>query len=244
MRIQLIVARRHPAKVLEAAEEPFHRVALGVAGSVVGPRSTAFTSGRNDGAGAAGSQGAHERVGIVAAVGNEVGWGPPVEQQQSLRSVMALTRRQAAAYKPASGISYHMQLASQPATAAAQGLRPVFLRAPLACWCARTVVESTSSVCNASSCCTAASTRATPPRRSSAGSACTWCASCPTRPAGPASGSRCASARARPPQSSGCPGLARRSYPPGPAAAARCAPTAHPLAKNPCANLRITVNTS
>jgi hypothetical protein len=163
MRIQLIVARRHPAKVLEAAEEPFHRVALGVAGSVVGPRSTAFTSGRNDGAGAAGSQGAHERVGIVAAVGNEVGWGPPVEQQQSLRSVMALTRRQAAAHKPASGISYHMQLASQPATAAAQGLRPVFLRAPLACWCARTVVESTSSVCNASSCCTAASTRAHTP---------------------------------------------------------------------------------
>ena len=35
-----------------------------------------------------------------------------------------------------------------------------FLRAPLACCCARTTVKSTSSVCRASSCCTAAKIRA------------------------------------------------------------------------------------
>ena len=52
-----------------------------------------------------------------------------------------------AAHQGAPGIGDDVPLASQPAAAAAEGLGSVFLRAPLACWCARTVVESTKSVC-------------------------------------------------------------------------------------------------
>ena len=47
MRIQLVVACRHPTKLFEAAEKPFYAVALGVAGHVVGPRGAAFAAGRN-----------------------------------------------------------------------------------------------------------------------------------------------------------------------------------------------------
>jgi hypothetical protein len=59
MGIQLIVPGRHAAKLLKAAEEPLNVVALRVAGRIVGTRGRALTPGRNDGYGAAGSQGGH-----------------------------------------------------------------------------------------------------------------------------------------------------------------------------------------
>jgi hypothetical protein len=163
MRIELVVARGHAAKLLEAAEQPLDGVALGVAGHVISPRVATLAPGRNDGLGAASGQGGHERAGIVPPVSHQVRRGQPVEQRQRLRGVVALAGGEAAAHEPAPGVGHGVQLRRQAAAAAPQGLRPVFLRAPLACWCARTVVESTSSVCKASSCCTAASTRAHTP---------------------------------------------------------------------------------
>lgn len=133
MRIQLVIPSSHAAKLLEAAKQSLNGVSLGVAGRVVGPRRTAFSAGRSYGVRAANSQGVHERVGIIAAVGNQVGWGQAVEQWQRLWGVVALTRRQATAQKSALGIGHHVHLARQTTAAAAQGLRPVFLRAPLAC---------------------------------------------------------------------------------------------------------------
>lgn len=45
MGIQLLIARGHAAKLLEAAEEPLNGVPLGVTGHVVGPRAAALGRG-------------------------------------------------------------------------------------------------------------------------------------------------------------------------------------------------------
>lgn len=133
MRIEFIISGGHATKLLEAAEKLFDRVALGVAGGIVRPRMLALAPGRNYGTGAAGSERSHQGVGIVAAVGHQVGRGQAFEQRQSLRGVVTVAGAEAAAHRPATGVGGHMQLTGQPAAAAAQGLRPVFLRAPLAC---------------------------------------------------------------------------------------------------------------
>ena len=159
MRIQFIIPGGHASKLFESAEEPLDGVALGVAGCVMGAWVPALAPGRNYGTGAARGQGGHERVGIVAAVGHLERRREAREQGQRLRGVVALADGEAAAHRPAAGVGGHVHLARKPAAAAPEGLRSVFLRAPLACWCARTVVESTSSVCSASSCCTASNAR-------------------------------------------------------------------------------------
>jgi hypothetical protein len=163
MRIQLVIPRGHAAKLLEAAKEPLNRVTLCIPGYVVGPRVSTLTPGRNQGTSAGGGQGPHQRVGIVAAVSHDIRRVQPGEQRQGLRRIVPLALRQATTHKPTARIGHRVQLGRQPTTAAPEGLRPVFLRAPLACWWTRTVVESTSSMCSASSCCTAASTRAHTP---------------------------------------------------------------------------------
>ncbi len=159
MPVQLVVTGGHASKLFEATEEPLNGVSLGVAGRVVRPRVAPLAARRNHGHGAAGSQGSHQRVRIVAPVGNQVGRGQALEQGQGVRGIVALAGREAATHGPAAGVGHGVQLAAQPAAAASQGLRSVFLRAPAACWCARTVVESTSSVCRAASSCTASNTR-------------------------------------------------------------------------------------
>lgn len=95
MRIELVIPRGYASKLLEAAEQPLDGVALGVAVCVVGPRSTAFTPGRDDGAGAAGGERGDQWVGVVAPVGDEISRGQVLKQRQGLRRVVALTGRQA-----------------------------------------------------------------------------------------------------------------------------------------------------
>ena len=79
----------------------------------------ALAPGRNDGASAAGRQGGHERVGIVAPVGDEVGRRQAREQGQCLRGVVALAGAQVPAHEPAAGVAHRVQLGRQAATAAA-----------------------------------------------------------------------------------------------------------------------------
>jgi len=159
MCIKFIIAGGHAAELLETAEEPLDGVTLSVAVCIVGAHLSAFAPGWNHGAGTAGSERRHERIGIVAAVGHDVRWSQALEQRQRLRGIVALASGEAAAAQAPARIGGHVQLGGQPAAAAPEGLRPVFLRAPEACWCARTVVESISSVCKAASSCTAWKTR-------------------------------------------------------------------------------------
>lgn len=70
MRIEFVVAGGYAAKRLEAAEQPFSGVALGVACGIVGP---ALVPGRNDDTGPTGGQGGHQEGEIVAPVGKQVG---------------------------------------------------------------------------------------------------------------------------------------------------------------------------
>jgi hypothetical protein len=83
--------------------------------------------GRKHGLYAAGHEGVHQRVGIVATVGKQIDRGQPVEQHEGLRRVVALAGDEAEAH------GHRLQLRSQAAAAAPEGLRPVLLRVLLAC---------------------------------------------------------------------------------------------------------------
>jgi hypothetical protein len=75
---------------------------------------------------AAGSQGGHERVRIVAPVRKEVGRSQLAEQGQGLRGVVALASRQTAPHETAAGVGHGVHLARQAAAATPHGLRPAF----------------------------------------------------------------------------------------------------------------------
>lgn len=115
---------------------------------------------RNHGLGAGlGNLGPH-LISVVSPVSQHVLSSPQVrsEQRRGLRAVACLASRQGQLSGSGQRITTQVQLAAQPAARAAKGLRPVFLSAPAACWCARTVVESTSSSCNPASSCNAVNT--------------------------------------------------------------------------------------
>ena len=151
MCIQLIVVGGYAPKLLKTAEKSLNSVALGIARCVVGARMPSFAPRRNHSTDAAPGQSGYQQVGIIAAVSHHKQGTQVLEQRQGLWRVMAVASGEAATHELAAGVSYHVPLASQLTTAASEGLPPVFLRAPDACWCARTVVESTSSVCSADS---------------------------------------------------------------------------------------------
>ena len=110
MSVQFIIAGGYAANLLEAAEQPLDGVVQGVAGRVEGARVATLAAGRNHCLGAAVSQGGHQRAGIVAAVGNEMGRGQALEQGLGLRGVVALARVEAAAHGPAAGVGYRVPL--------------------------------------------------------------------------------------------------------------------------------------
>ena len=159
MRILLIIPCGHSAKLFEAAKEALNGVLLGVAGCVVSPRVTTLAPGRHHGANAVVSECGHQWGGITGSVGHHERWGQALKQGQGLWRLMALPGCEAATPRSTAGLGGHMQICGQAPTAATQGLRPIFLRAPLACWCARTVVESTKSVRSAGPSCTASHPR-------------------------------------------------------------------------------------
>lgn len=84
-----------------------------------------------------------EGVGVIGLVGEDIGRGQALDQGWSLGDVVAFAAGEEEADGVAQGVDGDMQLAGQPASAAANGaiFRPPFLA--VACWCARTMVEST-----------------------------------------------------------------------------------------------------
>ena len=93
-------------------------------------------------------------VRVISPVGQHALSGPQVRRQQSrgLRTIARLATRQRQLPRAGQGVTAPVQLAAE-AAAAPEGLRPVFLRAPAACWCTRTVVESTSNSSSPDSSC-------------------------------------------------------------------------------------------
>ena len=71
MRSELFIPSGQTAKLLEAADQPFDGVALGIAPRVVGARVAALAPGRDESFRAAADPVGHERVGIVAAAGDK-----------------------------------------------------------------------------------------------------------------------------------------------------------------------------
>src|SRR5438876_5505334 len=82
-------------------------------------------------------------IGVVGGVREDMLGGQSFDQGMSLRDVVALAACKDEAYRQAQAADHQVNLAGQAAARAADRLilRPPF--APAACWCARTMVEST-----------------------------------------------------------------------------------------------------
>lgn len=131
--------------MLELAEEALDAVAFLVEIGVVCALDLAVTLGRDDDGGAVFSNPVGEMVGIVSLVGEGRLGLDTVDQVMGKRDVVALAGR---AYQSdgkserlGSGMDFCAQAAARPTQAL--GIRPpLALRAPAACWWARTMVLS------------------------------------------------------------------------------------------------------
>src|SRR5215211_7396925 len=77
------------------------------------------------------------------AVGNEAAHGQVIEQGPDLGQLVPLAGRESNPHRPAQGIRDKVDLGAQAASGPADGCACAPLLAPAACWCARTMVVST-----------------------------------------------------------------------------------------------------
>jgi len=128
--------------VFELVEEAFDQVALLVDMPIVIVVAGAGSVERDDGLCPLGVDGLAEVVGVVGLVGQDVACRQALDERLGLGDVVALAAGEEEAHRIAERVDGDMELAGQPAPAAADGaiFRPPFL--PVACWCARTMVES------------------------------------------------------------------------------------------------------
>ncbi len=128
--------------MFELVEEAFDEVALLVDVPVVIVVAGSGPIEGDDGLGALGLDGLAEVIGIVGLVGQDVACPQTVDERPGLGDVVAFAAGEEEAHRVAERVDGDMELAGQPAPAAANGaiFRPPFL--PVACWCARTMVES------------------------------------------------------------------------------------------------------
>lgn len=131
--------------MLELAEEALDAIALLVEISVVVPLDLAVALWRDDDFGAGLGDPVGEMIGIVALVGDCRFGLDTVDQVMGKRDVVALAGRSdqadGKAERLGGGMDFGAQAAARPAQAL--GIRPpLTLRAPAACWWARTMVLS------------------------------------------------------------------------------------------------------
>lgn len=128
--------------MLELTEEALDAVAFLVEIGVVRALDLAVALGRDDDLGAVSSNPVGEMVGIVSLVGEGRAGLDTVDQLMGEGDVVALAGRgDQSDRKPERGMDFGAQAAARPTQAL--GIRPPFaLRAPAACWWARTMVLS------------------------------------------------------------------------------------------------------
>lgn len=130
------------AKLLELAEatldEVTLRVEMGIERILAGPRGVVW----NDSLGAFCRDGVADVVGVVSGVSDDDLGGCAIKEETSLRRIARLACGEDEADRAAEPPNGKMDLGAQAAARTSEGLilSPPF--APLACWCARTIVES------------------------------------------------------------------------------------------------------
>ena len=161
---QLVVAGGNPAELLQLVEEALDEIAFSVESPVVRPSLLSVRFGRDDRLCPGVSDGLVQVVGVISFVGDHGLRLEASDQLVAAGGIVALAWPEQQAHRVAKRIRGRVNLGAQAATGAAQSLsiRPPFaMRAPAACWCARTMVLSIISHSRSAS---AVSTARKPPR--------------------------------------------------------------------------------
>ena len=139
----LFIARSDASELLELAEAAFDEVSLGIEMFI----ERVFLGARrivgNDGERALVGDRLAKVVGVIGGVGHDDLSGQAFDQGSGLRDIAHLARREQEAHGASQTPDGQMDFGAQATARAADGLilSPPF--APLACWWARTMVEST-----------------------------------------------------------------------------------------------------
>ena len=134
------------AELLELVEEALDTVAFFVEGRVVAGDGRAGAGEGDHRLGAGALDRGAEVVGVVAPVGQHPAGAQALDQGRGPADVALLAGTGQQPHRIAKPVGAGVDLGAQAAARAAQalGMRPPFCRgAPAACWCARTMVEST-----------------------------------------------------------------------------------------------------
>ena len=161
---EFVVSGGDTAELLQLVEEALDEVAFLVEGLIVRPSLLSVRFGRNDQFRSGVSDGLVQVVGVVALIGDHGFRLEASDQLVAAGGIMALTWSEQQAHRVAKRIRGGMDFGAQAAAGAAQSLsiRPPFaMRAPAACWWARTMVLSIISHSRSAS---AVSTARKPPR--------------------------------------------------------------------------------
>lgn len=150
--------------MLQSTEEAFDKIALAIEGEVGLARLLPVGLGRDHRQDVAVFERRHQRIGIIALVGNEGVGLDPLEQRLGLRNVGGLTRRQRKRDGIAESIDDGMDFGRQTTARAADGLVFAdFFLAPALCWWARTMVASSIMNSLSASCASISKTRENTP---------------------------------------------------------------------------------
>lgn len=131
--------------MFDFAEQAFDQVALFAEFAIKASPRCRSGPARHDGPRACGGDGVHRALAIIAFVGKDMAGLQAVEQRLDLGDVVALAAGQEEADRVPQGVGGDMDLRGQTVLRSADrvSLSPFFW-APALCWCARTMVESTS----------------------------------------------------------------------------------------------------
>jgi len=140
---RFFVSCGEPSKALELIEAAFDTIALFVEIIVVLALQLAVSSGRDHGLGSHGFNVLYDGVRVVSLIGKH-GLGLVLAQQRDgLGAVIYLAAGDKKVQGQAQFIGEQMDLGRQTSSGTPQSLvRAPFLRPVAACWCARTMVES------------------------------------------------------------------------------------------------------
>src|SRR6185312_10609707 len=140
---KLLVACGDAPELLESAEEALDEVAVFIEVTIIGTLSQTMTARRNHRLCASSFNGVDERIGIVALVSDDALRLNPLDEGRRFGHVGHLPGGQTQAQGIAQGFDRRMNFSAQPTPATSDGLIACFFGAPVACWWARTMVEST-----------------------------------------------------------------------------------------------------
>lgn len=141
--VEFVVARSDTAKLLQAGKEPFDEISAFINMLVIASEHLPIGFRRNDGRGVHCLDTVNEAGGVKRLVGYDSAHVlHAIDEIGGFGDVVSFASCQTETRQIAQTINRCMNLGAQAPTRTAKTLLPVFLGAPAACWCARTIVLS------------------------------------------------------------------------------------------------------